>query len=85
MDKLLTELYYQEVESARLDFDADPDYAQAMARTLQVLPARELPQELLSLVDVSNRLSFLHGFRLALALKEWAGGLLPPNSCPVQR
>lgn len=73
MDKQLQEFFFSEMEQGRLDFDADPVYSDLLAQSVALFPDGDLPRPLFDLLDVSNRISFVHGFRQGLRLERWAG------------
>lgn len=73
MDEHLKELFFNEVDQGRLRFEACPEYNELMAQSEALFPAASLPKPVFRLLDLSNRLSFAHGFRLGLRLKRWAG------------
>ena len=72
MKSLIQELYYQEIDQAHLDLDADPDYQAYLAQAQTVWQDEDMPQPIFDLLDHANFLSFAHGFRLGIALMKWA-------------
>lgn len=72
MDKQLQELFIDEQERGRLDFEADPEYSRLLHQSLALFPGGDLPREVFDLLETSNSISFAHGFKLGLRLREWA-------------
>ena len=71
MEENLKELYLQEIERFRLDFDSDPEYQAYYTQAETLWEGEELPAALFHLLDTSNFLSFAHGFRLGARLAGW--------------
>ena len=71
MKEKLKTLYIQEITQAHLDFDSDPEYQAYYTQTEALWEGGELPAALFHLLDTSNFLSFVHGFRLGLKLARW--------------
>lgn len=84
MDTRIKELYYSEMESRRLDIDADPDYAQAHRRFSEHLDRlqecidyednEQLNEEVFRLLEQSDLLCFAHGIKLGMRLALWVQG-----------
>ena len=72
MNKQLQDLFFHEVSQGRLDFDSDPKYAQQMAQSMSLFPGGDLPGPIFDLLETANCISFAHGLRLGLRLREWA-------------
>ena len=73
MEEILKELYIQEIDQSRLDFDHDPEYQAYYTQAEALWEGEELPAALFHLLDTSNFLSFAHGFRLGAQLAGWVG------------
>ena len=65
------ELYLQEIERSWLDFDSDPEYQAYYTQAEALWEGGDMPAPLFHLLDTSNFLSFVHGFRLGLKLARW--------------
>lgn len=72
MKQLLQELYWQEIDKARLNFEADPAYRDYLTQSQALWEDQDMPDPIFHLLDTSNFLSFVHGFRLGLELGRWA-------------
>ena len=72
MDKQLQEFYCDEVERRHLDFEAFPEYNNLMDQSLSLFPNEELPETIFRLIETANCISFAHGLRLGLRLRDWA-------------
>lgn len=71
MKERLRELYIQEIEASRLDFDADPEYQHYYTQAKALWEEGEMPDAVLRLLDVSDFVAFAHGFRLGMWLAGW--------------
>lgn len=71
MKERLRELYWQEVETSHLDFEADPNYQSYYTQVEALWEGEEIPDAVFRLLDISDFLAFVHGFRLGTALAEW--------------
>ena len=68
MTELLQTLYWQEIDTARLNFEADPAYQTYFTQSQAIWEGADMPEPLFHLLETSNYLSFAHGFRLGLGL-----------------
>lgn len=75
MKERLRELYRQEIETARLDFDSDPEYREYYTQAEALWEGEDMPKEIFSLLDASDLVAFIHGFRLGAGLAEWVRGI----------
>ena len=73
MEETLRELYIRETSRDSLDFDSDPEYQAYYTQAEALWEGEELPAALFHLLDTSNFLSFVHGFRLGAQLAGWVG------------
>lgn len=73
MKSQINELFYFETEHAHLDYDKFPEYRESLAQAELLWDSGEMPRAFFKLLDVANRISFVHGFRLGLSLVRWAG------------
>ena len=71
MEEILKELYIQEIDQSRLDFDHDPEYQAYYTQAQQLWEGGDIPYSIYRLLDTSNFLSFAHGFRLGMELSGW--------------
>ncbi len=72
MDKQLKEFYFDEVERRHLDFESFPEYNNLMDQSLSLFPGGDLPRPVFDLIETANLISFAHGLRLGLRLRDWA-------------
>lgn len=72
MTERLKNLYSLEIEQARLNFEADPAYRDYLTQSQALWEDQDMPDPISHLLDTSNFLSFVHGFRLGLELGRWA-------------
>ena len=72
MDTQLKELFYNEQDRGSLDYDADPEYSGLLRQSLALFPDGDLPKPVFALLETANLISFAHGLRLGLKLREWA-------------
>ena len=72
MDKQLKEFFFDEQDRGRLSFEADPEYADLLHQSEALFPGGDLPDPIFDLLETANVLSFAHGLRLGLKLREWA-------------
>ena len=68
MEKQLKELYMQEIDQSRLDFDSDPEYQAYYTQAQTLWEGGDMPKSFYHLLDTGNFLSFAHGFRLGTQL-----------------
>ena len=71
MKDRLRELYLQEIEASRLDFDSDPEYQRYYTQAEALWEGGEMPDAVFRLLDTSDFVAFAHGFRLGAELAEW--------------
>lgn len=71
MTKKLKELYIQEIDQSRLDFDRDPEYQAYYTQAEALWDGKDMPKAIYQLLDTANFLSFSHGFRLGAQLAGW--------------
>lgn len=71
MKEKLRALYIQEIEQAHLDFDSDPEYQIYYTQAQAFWKGEDMPAPIYRLLDTSNFISFVHGFRLGLKLVRW--------------
>ena len=71
MKENLKALYLQEIERSRLDFDSDPEYQAYYTQAEALWEGGDIPAAVFHLLEVSNFLSFAHGFRLGAQLAGW--------------
>ncbi len=72
MDKQLQEFFYDEQERGRLVFEDSPEYEDLLRQSLSLFPGGDLPRPVFDLLETANLISFAHGLRLGLRLREWA-------------
>ncbi len=72
MNEQIQELFFNEVNRGRLNFDSDPEYARQMAQSSALFPGGDLPQPIFELLESANYISFAYGLKLGLRLKRWA-------------
>lgn len=72
MDEQLKDFFYAEQEQGRLNFDADPKYAGLLQQSVALFPDGDLPNPVFDLLETASFISFAHGLRLGLNLREWA-------------
>lgn len=72
MEDKLKELYNQEIDQFRLDFDHDPEYQAYYTQAQALWEGGDMPKSFYNLLDTGNFLSFAHGFRLGMRLAGWA-------------
>ena len=71
MKERLRELYIQEIETSRLDFDSDPEYKHYYTQAEALWEEGEMPDAMFRLLDASDFVAFAHGFRLGAKLAGW--------------
>ena len=71
MKEKLKELYIQEIDLSRLDFDHDPEYQANYTQAETLWEGGDMPEPLYCLLDAGNFLSFARGFRLGMELARW--------------
>ena len=71
MKEILKELYIQEIDQSRLDFDHDPEYQAYYTQAEALWKGGDMPHSIHNLLDASNFLSFTHGVRLGMELAGW--------------
>ena len=71
MEQKLKELYNQEIDQFRLDFDSDPEYQAYYTQAKALWEGDDMPKSFYNLLDTGNFLSFAHGFRLGMELAGW--------------
>lgn len=71
MKERLRELYLQEIEASRLDFDSDPEYQSYYTQAEALWEGGEMPDAVFGLLDASDFVAFAHGFRLGAELAGW--------------
>lgn len=71
MEEQLKELYKQEIDQFRLDFDSDPEYQAYYTQAEALWKGGDMPKSFYDLLDAGNFLSFAHGFRLGAQLAGW--------------
>ena len=74
MNKQLKAFYFDEVDRGHLNFEAFPEYNDLMVQSLSLFPEHDLPKPIFDLIDTANLISFAHGLKLGLGLKQWAEG-----------
>ena len=72
MDKQLQDFFFDEQDRGRLVFEDFPEYNSLMNRSLSLFPDGDLPRPLFDLLETANCISFAHGLKLGLRLREWA-------------
>ncbi len=72
MNEQIQELFFNEVNRGRLNFDSDPEYARQMAQSSALFPGGDLPQPIFELLESANYISFAYGLKLGLRLQQWA-------------
>lgn len=73
MEETLRELYIRETSRDGLDFDSDPEYQAYYTQAEALWEGGDMPPAVFHLLEVSNFLSFAHGFRLGAQLAGWVG------------
>ena len=71
MEETLRELYIRETSRDGLDFDSDPEYQAYYTQAEAIWKGGDMPPAVFHLLEVSNFLSFAHGFRLGAQLAGW--------------
>ncbi len=71
MEETLRELYIRETSRDGLDFDSDPEYQAYYTQAEAIWKGGDMPPAVFHLLEVSNFLSFAHGFRLGARLAGW--------------
>lgn len=71
MEEQLKELYIQEIDQSRLNFDSDPEYQTYYTQAQALWEGGDMPHSIYNLLDAGNFLSFAHGFRLGAQLAGW--------------
>lgn len=71
MKEQLKELYMQEIDQSRLEFDSDPEYKAYYTQAQSLWEGGDMPAAVFHLLDAGNFLSFAHGFRLGAQLAGW--------------
>ena len=72
MDEQLKEFFFDEQDRGRLIFEDSPEYDGLLHQSLSLFPDGDLPQPIFDLIETASCLSFAHGFKLGLGLREWA-------------
>ena len=72
MNKQLQDFFYDEQDRGRLVFEDDPEYCERLKQSTALFPDGDLPNEVSSLLDTANCISFAYGLKLGLRLREWA-------------
>ena len=72
MDEQLKEFFFDEQDRGRLIFEDSPEYDGRLRQSLSLFPDGDLPQPIFDLIETASCLSFAHGFKLGLGLREWA-------------
>ena len=72
MDEQLKEFFFDEQDRGRLIFEDSPEYDGLLRQSLSLFPDGGLPQPIFDLIETASCLSFAHGFKLGLGLREWA-------------
>ena len=73
MKEKLKELYIQEIDLSRLDFDHDPEYQAYYTQAETLWEGGDMPAPLFHLLETSNLISFAHGFQLGARLARRVG------------
>ncbi len=71
MEEKLKELYIQEIDRFRLNFDRDPEYQKYYTQAMALWKGEDMPDPVYHLLDAGNFLSFTHGIRLGARLAGW--------------
>ena len=71
MKELLKELYIQEIDQSRLNFDHDPEYQAYYTQAEALWKGEDMPPAVFHLLEAGNFLAFTHGFRLGARLAGW--------------
>ena len=71
MKEKLKKLYSQEIDQFHLDFDRDPEYQKYYTQAEALWEGGDMPAPLFHLLETSNFISFIHGFRLGMRLARW--------------
>ena len=71
MEDKLKELYNQEIDQSRLDFNHDPEYQAYYTQAQALWEGGDMPPAVFHLLEAGNFLSFAHGFRLGAQLAGW--------------
>ena len=72
MNKQLQEFFCDEQDRGRLVFEGDSEYVELLHQSTALFPNGDLPEEIFDLLEAANLLSFAHGLKLGLGLREWA-------------
>ena len=73
MDKQLREFFYDQQDRGHLAFEDSPEYVGLLRQCMALFPTGDLPEPIFDLLETANLISFAHGLRLGLGLREWAG------------
>ena len=68
MEKQLKELYKQEIDQFRLDFDGDPEYQAYYTQAEALWEGGEMPKSFYHLLEAGNFLSFLPDFNFCIIM-----------------
>ena len=71
MEDKLKELYNQEIDQSRLDFNHDPEYQAYYTQAQALWEGGDMPPAVFHLLEAGNFLSLAHGFRLGARLAGW--------------
>ena len=71
MEERIRELYIRESNTDHLDFDRDPEYQAYYTQAQALWEGGEMPEAVFGLLEASDFVSFVHGFRLGVALAGW--------------
>ena len=71
MQKQIQEFFFDEQDRGHLVFEDDPQYADLLYQSLSLFPDGDLPAPVFNLLETANCISFAHGLKLGLRLREW--------------
>ena len=71
MDEQLKEFFFDEQDRGRLIFEDSPEYDGLLRQSLSLFPDGDLPGPVFDLLETASSISFAHGLKLGLRLREW--------------
>ena len=71
METKIRALYKQEIETAQLDFERDPEYQAYYTQAEALWEGADMPEPVYHLLDASSYCAFAHGLRVGMELAGW--------------
>ena len=72
MNEQLQDFFFDEIDRGRLVFEDFPEYNDLFRQSTALFPDGDLPEPVFNLLEAANCISFAHGLKLGLGLREWA-------------